>query len=355
MRPSQMAHAFTLPIREYLATFEENMQTFIGTDMELAADILRKGGLVAIPTETVYGLAANALDEEAVLRIYEAKDRPRFNPLILHVPSIEACESLVEEIPEPCRRLAARFSPGPLTYLLPKSERVPDLVTAGHRRVAIRIPSHPMALRLLETVGFPLAAPSANPSGYVSPVTAKHVMDGLGGRIPYILDGGPCEVGLESTIIGFENGRIVLFRQGAVSMEEIEKVSGMPVALSEASVVAQTPGMLKSHYAPHAPLTLGDVDSLPATHTEERVAVITFHRRIPIGGSVAWSHVLSPSGDLHEAARNLFRILREVDAEKPDRVIAEKVPDEGIGRAVNDRLERARSEWRKGFYQGSGS
>ena len=322
------------------------MQTVIGTDMELAADILRSGGLVAIPTETVYGLAANALDEEAVIRIYEAKGRPRFNPLILHVPGIESCENLVTEIPDACRRLAGRFAPGPLTFLLPKSERVPDLVTAGHSRVAIRIPAHPLALELLNKVGFPLAAPSANPSGYVSPVTARHVMDGLGGKIPYILDGGTCSVGLESTIIGFEKGRIVLYRPGAISSEEIQEVSGLPVVQPEASGGTQAPGMLKSHYAPHAPLALGDVDSLLAAHSEGRIAVITFQRSIPIGGAVAWNHVLSPSGDLHEAARNLFRILREVDAEKPERVIAEKVPDEGIGRAVNDRLERARSEWR---------
>ncbi len=322
------------------------MQTVIGTDTAHAAEILRGGGLVAIPTETVYGLAANALDEEAVLRIYEAKDRPRFNPLILHVPSIESCETLVREIPVACRRLAERFSPGPLTYLLPRTDKVPDLVAAGHSRVAIRIPAHPVALELLNIVGFPLAAPSANPSGYVSPVTARHVMEGLGGRIEYILDGGPCAVGLESTIIGFEAERIVLYRHGAVPMEEIEKVSGLPVVQPEASMGAHAPGMLKSHYAPHAPLEVGDIDALIDRHPDGRIAVITFSRSIPTEGSVAWSHILSPAGDLHEAARNLFRILREVDAEMPDRVFAERVPDEGIGRAVNDRLERARSEWR---------
>jgi L-threonylcarbamoyladenylate synthase len=322
------------------------METVIGKDTALAADILRKGGLVAVPTETVYGLAANALDEEAVIGIYEAKRRPRFNPLILHVADFEGCETLVGEVPDLCRLLAERFSPGPLTYLLPKSDRVPDLVTAGNSRVAIRVPAHPVTRELLRTLDFPLAAPSANPSGYVSPVTAQHVMDGLGGRIPYILDGGPCRVGLESTIIGFEPERIVLYRHGAVPMEEIARVAGMPVVPHGVSKGSEAPGMQKSHYAPHAPLLVGDVDRLVEENPGRRIAVITFKRRLATEGPVLWSHALSSGGDLHEAARNLFRILREVDEERPDLVIAERVPDEGIGRAVNDRIERARSEWR---------
>lgn len=322
------------------------MQTHIGTDTALAADILRRGGLVAIPTETVYGLAANALDAEAVIGIYEAKGRPRFNPLILHIPSIRRCEDLVTEMPTACRILAERFSPGPLTYLLPRKDLVPDLVTAGHSRVALRIPSHPVALELLEEVGFPLAAPSANPSGYVSPVTAGHVMDGLGGRIPYILDGGPCRVGLESTIVGFEDDRIVLYRHGAVSVEDMRNATGLEVVDADRRSGAHAPGMLKSHYAPHAPLLLGDIRRLLEMQSGKRVAVISFSRQVPVDGPVAWSHVLSPASDLHEAARNLFRVLREVDAENPDVVLAEPVPDTGIGRAVNDRLERARSEWR---------
>lgn len=322
------------------------METVIGKDTALAADILRKGGLVAVPTETVYGLAADALDEEAVIGIYEAKRRPRFNPLILHVADFENCETLVDEVPDLCRILAERFSPGPLTYLLPRSDRVPDLVTAGNRRVAIRVPAHPVTRELLRMLDFPLAAPSANPSGYVSPVTAQHVMDGLGGRIPYILDGGPCRVGLESTIIGFEAERIVLYRHGAVPMEEIARVAGMPVVPHGDSMESEAPGMLKSHYAPHAPLLVGDVDRLVGENPDRRIAVITFTRRLAPKGPVLWSHALSSEGDLHEAARNLFRVLREVDDERPELVIAERVPDEGIGRAVNDRIERARSEWR---------
>lgn len=332
--------------REYLAVFKGTMQTVIGTDTTLAAEILGNGGLVAIPTETVYGLAANALNAEAVIGIYEAKGRPRFNPLILHVAGFERFERYVDEVPEACRHLAERFAPGPLTFLLPRKDIVPDLVTAGNPRVAIRIPAHPLALELLEKIDFPLAAPSANPSGYVSPVTAQHVMQGLGGRIPYILDGGPCRVGLESTIVGFENDRIVLHRHGAVSVEDLESATGVPVVEVGQTGHTQTPGMQKSHYAPHVPLVVGDIDRLIEANAGKRISVICYTRAVPVGGPVIWSHTLSPSGELHEAARNLFRILREVDAENPDLVIAEKVPEEGIGRAVNDRLERARSIWR---------
>ena len=182
------------------------MGTEMGQDIGYAAELLMKGRLVAIPTETVYGLAGNGLDEEAVLQIYEAKQRPRFNPLILHVADIGQISRYAAEVPELCRKLAAAFSPGPITFLLPKASIVPDLVTSGSNQVAIRIPAHPMTLELLRMVDLPLAAPSANPYGYVSPVTAQHVMDGLGGRIPYILDGGPCDVGLESTIVGFRRG-----------------------------------------------------------------------------------------------------------------------------------------------------
>lgn len=170
------------------------MHTAIGTDLALAAEILRAGGLVAIPTETVYGLAADALDEDAVLRIYEAKQRPRFNPLILHTHSFDAFSRYASDIPVACRSLAEAFCPGPLTFLLPKCDIVPDLVTAGSRRVALRVPDHPLTRDLLQGLDRPLAAPSANPSGYVSPVTARHVLEGLDGRIPYILDGGPCRV-----------------------------------------------------------------------------------------------------------------------------------------------------------------
>jgi L-threonylcarbamoyladenylate synthase len=186
------------------------METIIGTDIQLAARLLRDGEVVAIPTETVYGLAGNALNANAVLKIYEAKNRPHFNPLIIHVASPDHFKLYVSEIYDSVYRLAEKFCPGPLTFLLPKRDIVPDLVTAGSSKVAIRVPAHSTTLMLLRRLDFPLAAPSANPFGYVSPVTAQHVYDGLNNKIPYILDGGACNVGVESTIAGFENGNVII-------------------------------------------------------------------------------------------------------------------------------------------------
>lgn len=318
------------------------MQTQIGSDISLAIDFLKQGDVVAIPTETVYGLAGNALDEEAVLKIYEAKQRPRFNPLILHVSSFEQFSLYASDIPEICRILAAKFSPGPLTFLLPKKDTVPDLVTAGSEKVAIRIPAHPVTLKLLQQLDFPLAAPSANPFGYVSPVTAQHVFDGLQGRIPYILDGGPCTVGLESTIIGFENDEIILYRHGAIPQESIEAVTGMPVRQISHAVQIDTPGQLKSHYAPRIPLWVGDVDSLMQVHHGKKMAVISFAKRY-VYPEPAYQFILSPSADFHEAARNLFKILRQIDTLDADIILAERFPEAGLGRAINDRLQRAQA------------
>lgn len=323
------------------------MQTVIGTNIRPAIEFLRAGEVVAIPTETVYGLAGNALDEDAVLKIYEAKQRPRFNPLILHVASLSHFSLYAGDIPDACRLLTAKFSPGPLTFLLPKTDLVPDLVTAGSDRVAIRIPSHPLTLELLKSLDFPLAAPSANPFGYVSPVTAQHVWDGLQGRIPYILDGGPCAMGLESTILGFEDGEVVLHRHGAVPLEAIEEVLGRSVQLRAQHGPVEAPGQLKSHYAPHIPLWLGDVDSLLQVHHGKKIAVISFHKKY-IYPEPAIQFTLSPAGDLHEAARNLFRVLREVDQLDVDIILAERFPEAGLGRAINDRLQRAQAALKNG-------
>jgi L-threonylcarbamoyladenylate synthase len=317
------------------------MRTVIGTDIDHAVELLRGGGLVAIPTETVYGLAAHALDEEAVLRIYAAKERPRFNPLILHLPSAEAFGRYAANLPTACLSLAEAFCPGPLTFLLPKRDIVPDLVTAGSDRVALRIPDHPLTLELLRRLDRPLAAPSANPSGYVSPVTAEHVAEGLGGRIPYILDGGPCGVGLESTIIGFDGEGVRLYRHGAVTAAQIRDVAGLPVHLAEGGAVT-TPGRLKSHYAPRAPLQVCDVADGLRRLGGAATAVISF-QATRFDPPPRWLRTLSPAGDLREAARNLFHALRELDAAGADIILAERFPDEGLGKAINDRLDRAQS------------
>lgn len=318
------------------------MRTETGTDIQKAASYLRDGELVAIPTETVYGLAANALNEEAVLKIYEAKNRPRFNPLILHVAGLKEASSFVQHIPEEAKKLAKAFWPGPLTLLLPKSERVPDLVTAGSSRVALRVPNHPLTLELLKSIQLPLAAPSANPSGYVSPTDAEHVAQGLHGKIPYILDGGACKVGLESTIVGWsEEGQAIVHRLGGIAAEQIEEVLGHAVQ-SAAKITdnPDAPGQLKSHYATTTPLYLGDINELIRMFPGKKIQLIRF-KEFFTGVPEHDQMLLAPRGTMEEAACNLFRILRKADEVHADVILAERLPDKGIGRAVNDRLERA--------------
>jgi L-threonylcarbamoyladenylate synthase len=318
------------------------MKTEIGIDIDTAADYLTKAELVAIPTETVYGLAGNALNEDAVLKIYAAKNRPQFNPLIIHVASFEEAKKYIQDISTEAEQLAAAFWPGPLTMLFTKKSNVPDLVTAGSKRVAVRVPDHSLTLQLLAQLNFPVAAPSANPSGYVSPTSAQHVYEGLQNKIPYILDGGECGVGLESTIIGWnENGETELYRLGGITVEEIEKVIGKKIKHhKKITDNPNTPGQLKSHYATHTPLYLGKIDELLAIFAGKKIILINFknhHPDIP----KEQQFILSANGSTDEAAKNLFRVLREVDSMNADVILAELLPDEGLGKAVNDRLERA--------------
>lgn len=318
------------------------METQIGQDINYAKKLLENGELVAIPTETVYGLAGNALNEDAVIKIYAAKNRPHFNPLIIHLSSIDKFDLYVKEIPAKARVLAENFLPGPLTLLLPKKNVVPDIVTAGSDKVAIRIPNHPLTRQLLEELNFPLAAPSANPFGYVSPTTAQHVYDNLAGKIPYVLDGGPCTVGLESTIISFdENENIIVNRVGGIAVEEIERAAGEKVLMqtSHTSTPA-SPGQLKSHYATHTPLVVGNINLLCELYKEKKIAVISLIK-VYNYPSIINRFVLSPSGNLDEAAKLLFKTLREADECDADIILAEYFPDEGLGRAINDRLHRA--------------
>lgn len=304
------------------------------------------GELVAIPTETVYGLAGNALDENTVIKIFEAKNRPAFNPLIIHVGSWQMVEKYVTHIPAKAKLLAASFTPGPLTFLLPKNNTVPDIVTAGSDKVAIRIPNHPLTLALLNSIDFPLAAPSANPFGYISPTTALHVMEGLDGKIPYILDGGAANVGLESTIIGFDDQEnVLLYRTGGISAEQIEAVLHEKIAAATTSPQKnpETSGQLKSHYAPHTPLYIGDIEALKEQFSGKRIATISFTKQFD-GIDEAKQFILSNDGSLVEAAKNLFAVLRLTDKLKVDVILAERFPDEGIGRAINDRLGRAQAD-----------
>lgn len=312
----------------------------IGKDISYAATLLQNGQLVAIPTETVYGLAGNALDLDAVARIFKVKNRPSFDPLIIHLPSFNDIPPYVKALPDAAIALAAKFMPGPLTLLLEKSERVPDMVTAGSALVAVRVPTHPLSHRLLSKLAFPLAAPSANPFGYISPTTAAHVDQQLGQDIPYILDGGPCEVGLESTIVGFSEGQPTVYRKGGVSVEALEAVVG-PVAVRPHSTSnPQAPGMLKSHYAPRIPLVIGDPKAYLKAYAAAEVGCICFLRAVE-GIPEAQQLILSPAGDYQEAARRLFAGMRALDEQPLAIIVAELLPEEGLGRAINDRLRRA--------------
>ena len=297
-------------------------------DIAKAADLLLGGALVAFPTETVYGLGALATDDKAVARIYEAKGRPSFNPLISHVANVEAAFTL-GEFSADALKLAARFWPGPLTLVLPRwsSCNVSLLASAGLPSLAIRVPQHPIALELLRAVGKPVVAPSANPSGRISPTTAQHVRDGLGDKVAMILDGGPCAVGVESTVISFLDGKAVLLRAGGLARDVIEEALGY--SLSEArGGVMHSPGQMESHYAPHATIRLN------AEAPIGNEAYLGF-------GKFEASHNLSPTGDVVEAAANLFRMLHELDAIKPDRIAVAPIPMTGLGEAINDRLKRA--------------
>jgi len=316
----------------------------VGKDVTYAKRILSRGGLVAIPTETVYGLAANALDPDAVTKIFEVKERPVFDPLIMHVAAINRVEDFADNIPREFYQLAESFWPGPLTFILQKKAIVPDLVTSGMETVALRNPRHPLTLKLLQSISFPLAAPSANPFGYVSPTTVEHVQDSLGDRITYILNGGACEIGVESTIIGFHGGVPAVYRTGAVAIEEIERAIGQKIKIHEHDLDNPTsPGGLKSHYAPFKKLILGELDTLIQNHGHEDAAVLSF-KNFYGGLPENRQFVLAPSGDLHEAAKNLFSGMRTLDKLQVRLILAEPVPNYGIGRAINDRLYKASSK-----------
>lgn len=312
----------------------------VGKDIKKAQFLLARGELVAIPTETVYGLAGNALDTQAAARIFETKGRPQFDPLIVHVPDLERARAYVEAIPDQAAALAEAFWPGPLTLLLKKKNVVPDLVTAGLDTVGIRCPDHDLTRALLQELPFPLAAPSANPFGYVSPTTPDHVQDQLGSRIPYILDGGACRVGIESTIVGVEDGRAVIYRMGGLSIEAIEQVIGPVEVQIHSTSNPKAPGQLKSHYAPRKRVVLGDIDALLKTHRGANIGILSFQKDYDEGHQF----VLSPSGSLTEAAQRLFMALRELDKMPVDLIVAEYVPNTGLGRAINDRLKRAAAE-----------
>lgn len=314
----------------------------ITTDIDIAKEVLTKGDIIAIPTETVYGLAGNAYEESIVKKIFALKQRPFYNPLIVHIKSPDFLPQVAFDIPEVAQLLAQAFWPGPLTLILKKQAHIPKLVTAGKETVAVRVPNHPLTLSLLSQLDFPLAAPSANPFGSISPTTAEHVEGYFKENLSVILDGGACDRGVESTIIGFENDEPVLFRLGAVSVEEIEKVVGkVRFKTYGNSTDVAAPGMLSRHYSPATATYLADnVQELITSFSGKKIGLLLFKNKLT-DVLVATQEVLSPSGDLGEAARELYAALHRLDKMDLDVIIAEHFPEEGLGKTINDRLQRA--------------
>ncbi len=312
----------------------------ISTDLDLAEKLLRNNKLVAIPTETVYGLAGNALSEEAVAQIFAVKNRPSFDPLIVHSDSLAKIQNFVLAFPPKARLLAEKFWPGSLTLLLPKQAIIPDLVTAGLPTVGVRIPKHPLTLQLLQRLDFPLAAPSANPFGYISPTTAQHVAEQLGEKIPLILNGGSCSIGVESTIVGFADEKVIIYRLGGISVEAIENLIGKVKVETYSTSNPLAPGNLESHYAPTKKLFLGDLQEILQKYPPQEIGTLVFREtisEIPLANQL----ILSEQGSFAEAAKNLFAMLRKLDKMPVKIIWAELLPEKDLGRAINDRLRRA--------------
>jgi L-threonylcarbamoyladenylate synthase len=311
----------------------------IGTDIHFAKHLLNQGEAIAIPTETVYGLAANALQPFAVAKIFEIKNRPTFNPLICHLYDRTQLKSYVTHVPSVAFDLMDAFCPGPITFILPKKDIIPDIVSAGLDTVGIRFPKHLLTQKLLALCDYPLAAPSANPFGYISPTNPFHVQEQLGAQLKYILDGGNCEVGIESTIIGFNDNQPIIYRLGGLSIEEIEQVVGKVTIQIHENAKPLAPGQLSTHYSPKKKLTLvndiSDLQSMDLINT----SLVTFTNQMDY--KVKYQYILSPKNDFSEAAVNLFNLLRKADSDDSDNIIAVLLPEIHLGRAINDRLKRA--------------
>lgn len=317
------------------------MRTEISTDRNAAVELLRKGEVVALPTETVYGLAADALDSIAVAKIFEAKGRPRFDPLIVHIPDLNWLEKIVD-LQNGDRQLIAeiteKFWPGPLTIVLPRKTIVPEITTAGLETVAVRMSAHPVFAEIVGAFGAPLAAPSANRFGRISPTTAQHVADELSGRVPLIIDAGPTRHGIESTIVAVRGRKIEILRRGPITSEQLSEFGTVEIAKSHEKISA--PGQLPSHYAPTTPLRLIDDAEGFSPEPNQRCALLAWNPVRKDDRFVAFRN-FSDKQDLREAAANLFRYLRELDQLGVDLIVAERVPDQGLGSAILDRLTRA--------------
>ena len=313
----------------------------ISDNIQKAIEILNQNDLISIPTETVYGLAGNIYSEIAVAKIFEMKNRPLFNPLIVHIHNINQLEQLTSYIPDKALILANAFWPGALTLVLKKNLQVPDLITAGKDSVAIRMPNHPITLALLKQLSYPLAAPSANPFSCISPTKAQHVEAYFGNKLQMVLDGGDCINGVESTIIGFEGEEPILYRLGAISIEDIESVIGSVKIKNKEEMTPAAPGMLSRHYAPLTNTNLEtNIEESIKSFPNKKIGLLLFSQKID-NQQIIHQEILSENSDLQEAASNLYTALHNLDKLNLDIIIAERFPDFGLGKTINDRLERA--------------
>ncbi|MCG1034851.1 L-threonylcarbamoyladenylate synthase [Polaribacter sargassicola] len=314
--------------------------SIISKDIQKAIELLSNDKLVAIPTETVYGLAGNIFSEKAIKSIFSTKKRPFFNPLIVHIPSVDSLKDIVINVPEKAQLLANAFWPGSMTMVLKKNEKIPDLITAGKDTVAVRVPNHPVTLSLLKQLPFPLAAPSANPFGSISPTKPEHVERYFKNDIQQVLDGGACTNGIESTIIGFENDEPIIYRLGALALEDIEAVVGKISIKNKKEESPDAPGMLARHYAPSTKTFLvDDISTEIKNHLDKKIGVLPFKNSLKDASLT--EIILSKKGSMHEAASKLYDALHELDHLNLDVIIAERFPDNGLGKSINDRLQRA--------------
>ncbi len=319
----------------------ETSKASISKDIDRAVKIISQEDLVAIPTETVYGLAGNIFSEKAIRKIFALKQRPFFNPLIVHIHSMAQFISFVSEIPQKAEKLAEHFWPGPLTLVLKKKAIVPDLVTAGKDTVAVRIPNHPLTLELLKKLDFPIAAPSANPFGRISPTSAEHVAGYFDQNLEMVLDGGECQKGIESTIIGFENDEPIIYRLGSISQDEIEKVIGPLKIKNKNESAPDAPGMLSRHYAPKTKTILvEDIQASIQQFSDQRIGLLTFDQDLD-HTSIQHKIILSKNADLDESMSKLYAAMHHLDSLDLDIIIAQLFPDVGLGKSINDRLSRA--------------
>lgn len=314
--------------------------SIISKDIQKAVQLLTDEELVAIPTETVYGLAGNIFSEKAIKSIFSTKKRPFFNPLIVHIPSVDSLENIVSYVPEKAKLLVTAFWPGSMTLVLKKNKNIPDLITAEKDTVAVRVPNHPVTLELLKQLPFPLAAPSANPFGSISPTKPEHVEGYFKDDIKMVLDGGSCTNGIESTIIGFENDEPIIYRLGALALEEIEAVVGKVPVKNKKEERPDAPGMLARHYAPTTKTFLvDDVANELKLHLGKKIGILVFNTSL--NDDNLTEIILSKNNLMREAAAKLYDALHELDNLNLDVIIAERFPDNGLGKSINDRLQRA--------------